>query len=644
MIDKLNGFSMDIEQSNLSKLHTVFPECFTEGKLDIDKLLSLCGEYIDNDFEKYKFEWKGKSECLRLAQKRSTGTLRPCSEDSVDFDSTRNLYIEGDNLEVLKLLQTAYYRKVKMIYIDPPYNTGNDFVYEDDFADPMARYKEVTQQTTKWNPETKGRYHTNWLNMMYPRLRLAANLLRDDGAIFISIDENEITNLRKVCDEVFGEENFVAQITLLCNPKGRSQDMYIANCHEYVLVYSKTVRPKGCLSIPKNTEDIASDYTFQDEKGAYRELELRNTHRDFGKFNRPNLYYPFYVSQNGDVSLSQDADHLLAIYPIWKDGFEGCWTWGTQKAAENIELLTARKVDESWKIYRKSYALQDGTVVKKQVKSIWTESSFFTEKGQKVVNDLFDTREKLFQSPKSPDMIKQVLMMGQTGDDDIILDFFSGSATTSHAVMQLNAEDGGNRRFICVQLPELCDEKSEAYKAGYKTICEIGKERIRRAGAKILAEAEEANRQLKLGEEEKALPDVGFKVYKLDTSNLAEWDAAPIPDHDLFTFTQRLNGMIDAVKPDRTDLDVVAEVMLKMGVLLDTSVSPVDVNGKTAYAVGDFLLLVCLAGGVTAEDIESIADYAPGKIVMADSCFADSVVMSNAYYILRDRGIELKLV
>ena len=644
-MDKLDGMSMDIEQTEKEKLKAVFPQCFAEGKLDIDKLLSLCGEYIDNDFEKYKFEWHGKTESLRLAQKRSTGTLRPCPEESVDWDTTQNLYIEGDNLEVLKLLQTSYYRKVKMIYIDPPYNTGNDFVYADDFADPMARYKEVTQQTTKSNPETMGRYHTNWLNMMYPRLRLAANLLRDDGVIFISIDENEITNLRKVCDEVFGEENFVAQITLLCNPKGRSQDMYIANCHEYVLIYSKSVRAKGSLSIPKNADDIASDYNLCDENGAYRELELRNTHRDFGKFNRPNLYYPFYLNRNGHVSLSQDSDHTLAVYPVWNDGFEGCWTWGTQKAAENIELLTAKKVDESWKIYRKAYATQDGEEVKKQVKSIWTDSTFYTEKGQKAVNELFDTKEKLFQAPKSPEMIKQVLLMGQTGSDDIILDFFSGSATTAHAVMQLNAEDGGNRRFICVQLPELCDEKSEAYKAGYKNICEIGKERIRRAGTKILAEAEEANRQIKLGEEVKPLPDVGFKVFKLDTSNIKLWDGAPVSEEDYQIVLDRMNDMIDSIKNDRTDMDVVYEIMLKMGVPLTYPVLPIEIDGVKAYSVGeDGLLMICLDAGITTETIEQLADYAPAKIIIAESCFADVSAMRNAHYVLRDRKIELKLV
>lgn len=640
MPNTMDGLSMNIEQTNLDKLRSVFPECVSEGKLNIDKLLSLCGEYIDNDFEKYKFEWKGKADCLRLAQKRSTGTLRPYPKESVNWDTTQNLYIEGDNLEVLKLLQTAYYRKVKMIYIDPPYNTGNDFVYADDFADPMARYKEVTQQTTKSNPETMGRYHTNWLNMMYPRLRLAANLLRDDGVIFISIDENEIVNLRKICDEVFGEENFVAQITLLCNPKGRSQDMYIANCHEYILVYSKTVRPKGSLSVPKSADDIACDYTQKDENGVYRELELRNTHRDFGKFNRPNLYYPLFVSGYGKVSLTQDAEYTTPVYPDWNDGFEGCWTWGEQKAKENIHLLTARKVDGIWKIYRKAYAFLDGDGVKKQVKSIWNDSAFYTEKGQRAVNELFNTKDKLFQAPKSPELIKQILLMAQIGHNDIVVDFFSGSATTAHAVMQLNAEDGGNRRFILVQLPELCDEKSEAYKAGYKNICEIGKERIRRAGKKILEELAQVTM-----EENKQPLDVGFRVFKLDTSNLKTWDATPIEDEQLDLLYQRMNAMIHRVKPERTDLDMVYEIMLKLGVPLTYSVTPFSINSKTVYGVGDdYLLLVCLAENVQPEDVEQMVEYAPAKIIISRDSFADDTAMANAYYILRDHQIELKLV
>ena len=636
----LDGLSMNLEQANMDKLKSVFPECFTEGKLDIDKLLSLCGEYIDNDFEKYKFEWKGKAECLRLAQKRSTGTLRPCLEESVNWDDTKNLYIEGDNLEVLKLLQTAYYRKVKMIYIDPPYNTGNDFVYEDDFADPLARYKEVTQQTTKSNPETMGRYHTNWLNMMYPRLRLAANLLRDDGVIFISIDDNEVTNLRKICDEVFGEENFMAQITLLCNPKGRSQDMYVANCHEYILIYSKTIRAKGNLSIPKNKEDILSDYNLEDELGTYRELELRNTHRDFGKFNRPNLYYPLFVNYQGKVSITKDEVYNIPVYPIWNDGFEGCWTWGKSKSQENIDLLIGKKIDGKWKIYRKAYSTENGENVKKQVKSIWIEKSFYTEKGQKSVNDLFFTKEKLFQSPKSPDLIKQIIMMAQTyNKDDIILDFFSGSATTAHAVMQLNAEDGGNRQFIMVQLPEVCDEKSEAYKAGYKNICEIGKERIRRAGKKILEE----NNQMTL--EDKEQLDIGFKVFKLDSSNLKTWDNTPVTAEQMDLLYERMNNMIHRVKSDRSDLDMVCEIMLKLGVPLTYSITAVEINGKTAYSIGeDSLLLICLALDVQPEDVEQMAEYAPAKLIISRESFVDDTAMANTHYILKDHGMELKLV
>ena len=255
MNNLIDGLSMNIEQTNLDKLRSVFPECVSEGKLDIDKLLSLCGEYIDNDFEKYKFEWKGKADCLRLAQKRSTGTLRPCPEESVDWDTTQNLYIEGDNLEVLKLLQTAYYRKVKMIYIDPPYNTGNDFVYADDFADPMARYKEVTQQTTKSNPETMGRYHTNWLNMMYPRLRLAANLLRDDGVIFISIDDVEIDNLKKLCNEIFGEENFVAQFIWQSRQNKDNRNITgVSIDHEYVVCYTKQFGHRVFRGTDRKTE------------------------------------------------------------------------------------------------------------------------------------------------------------------------------------------------------------------------------------------------------------------------------------------------------------------------------------------------------------------------------------------------------
>ena len=618
--EKLDGQSMDVEAAFRDKLKSIAPDCFAEGKLDIDKLLTMCGEYITNDFEKYKFEWKGKSECLQLAQRRSTGTLRPYKEESVNFDETQNLYIEGDNLEVLKLLQTAYFRRVKMIYIDPPYNTGNDFVYEDDFADPMARYKEVTQQTTKSNPETMGRFHTNWLNMMYPRLRLAANLLRDDGVIFISIDDNEVTNLRKVCDEVFGEENFLGIILWKKKTNGNNMGV-IPPVHDYIVAYAKSAEDIGEIGYEITEEFINKTYSNpdNDSRGAWTTMDLSANHKGpyftitnpiTGEtFNPPEGRYWVF---NEDEVKRRIADGRIIFGKT-----------GTTRPVQKVfaaERLTGKIRAESW----------------------WDNHGMNADATEEI-RDLFG-QGKLFTHPKPSKLIYNLAKIS-TEKNDIVLDFFSGSATTAHAVMQLNAEDSGNRQFIMVQLPELCDEKSEACKAGYKNICEIGKERIRRAGAKILEKAREANMQLTLGAEEKPLPDVGFKVFKLDTSNLKTWDTSYVSEDNLVTLFDRMSGMFESVKPDRGPLDVVYEIMLKMGVELTYSVTSVVVSGKTAYAVGDeCLLLICLEEGVTSEMIEEMADYAPAKIILAESCLADDTEMSNAHYILRDRGIELKLV
>lgn len=623
MPETIDGLSMNIEQTNKDKLKTVFPECFAEGKLDIDKLLGLCGEYIDNDFEKYKFEWKGKADCLKLAQKRSAGTLRPCPEESVNFDTTQNLYIEGDNLEVLKLLQSAYYRKVKMIYIDPPYNTGNDFVYADDFADPLARYKEVTQQTTKSNSETMGRFHTNWLNMMYPRLRLAANLLRDDGVIFISIDDNEITNLRKICDEVFGEENFIAQIVWQKIHSIKNDAKYFSVNHDYVLAYCRSISHFSVNLLPR-TEEMNERYKNPDNdpRGPWQSGDLvANGERSTG-------YYDVISPKTGKVFCVEKGKH---------------WVY----SQDNLMKLIAN--DEIWfgtdgnSFPRKKRFLkdvQDG----RTPNTIWLSDEVgHNQTATKEIQAIFDNN-KYFDYPKPINLLKQMIQIG-TSRNDIIFDFFSGSATTAHSVMQLNAEDGGNRQYICVQIPELCDEKSEAYKAGYKNICEIGKERIRRAGRKILSEVEEQNKQLKLGEEEKALPDVGFRVFKLDASNLKTWDNTPVAEDDMQLLLDRMNGMIHRVKPDRSDMDMIYEIMLKLGVPLTYSVGKIEVNGKTAYTVGDdCLLLVCLAEDVRPEDVEDMAEYAPAKVIIARDSFSDDTAMANAHYILRDRGIELKLV
>ena len=630
MANTMDGFSMNIEQANMDKLKAVFPECFSEGKLDIDKLLSLCGEYIDNDFEKYKFEWKGKAECLRLAQKRSTGTLRPCPEESVNFDTTQNLYIEGDNLEVLKLLQTAYYRKIKMIYIDPPYNTGNDFVYEDDFADPMARYKEVTRQTTKSNPETMGRYHTNWLNMMYPRLRLAANLLRDDGVIFISIDDNEVTNLKRLCDETFGEENFAGQFPWRKRTAKSDVPFGISQDYEWVLCYARSDAFVACLE-----GGTRKYYATDDLPG--RPWRIHDLTKQTSASERPNSFFTIVNPKTGE----EYPANPNRTWAVTKETFEQYYSQNRIVFPGDYDFLNISKPalryfkeDDMKKAGDKFGYIPASTNLPDIVG--------MTQDGTKEIVSLFEC--KLFGFPKPVEFTKHFLKMAtitSKDDNDIILDFFSGSATTAHAVMQLNAEDGGNRQFIMVQLPEVCDEKSEAYKAGYKNICEIGKERIRRAGKKLT----ETDGQIKLGEEAKQPLDVGFKVYKLDSSNLKTWDAAPIEDDDLLTLYNRMNGMIHRVKPDRTDLDMVYEIMLKLGVPLTYSVQKIDLNGKSAYTVGeDCLLLICLAENVQPEDVEMMAEYAPAKIIISRDSFADDTAMSNAYYILRDKQIELKLV
>ena len=351
-IPKMDGKSLDIEASEKEKLKSLFPQCFTEGNLDIDKLLSLCGEYIDNDFEKYKFEWKGKSECYRIAGKRSTGTLRPCLEESIDFENTNNLYIEGDNLEVLKLLQTAYYRKVKMIYIDPPYNTGNDFVYEDDFKDPIAKYKEITSQTTKSNPETMGRYHTNWLNMMYPRLRLAANLLKDDGVIFISIDDNEVDNLKKICNEVFGEENFIVNFPRVTKKGGKSSDVTARN-HDYVLMYAKSIEDADLKGVAHNDEGYSNKDEYFEERGFYK----LNQTLDYDSLGYvPTLDYPIEINgeifyAGGDKNTYEERQRGLHGRADWG------WRWSKDLFAYGLKngFIEVKRGGSRPRIYTKTY-------------------------------------------------------------------------------------------------------------------------------------------------------------------------------------------------------------------------------------------------------------------------------------------------
>lgn len=641
-MQKLDMKSPDLTKQNISKIAELFPNCITEAhneegnltrSIDFDLLRQeLSNSIVEGSKERYQINWPGKKEALVAANTPIAKTLRPCRKESVDFDTTQNLYIEGDNLEALKLLQEAYLNKIKMIYIDPPYNTGNDFVYNDRFVADKDVYDEecgardeegnrlISEEQYRQNLISNGRFHSDWLSMMYPRLKIARNLLKDDGVIFISIDDSEIDNIKKICDEVFGQNNFLGQITVLCNPKGRSQDKYLATCHEYLIVYSKTKLEAGGINVQKTDEEVAEDYPLSDQNGQYRSLELRNTHREFGKHNRPNLYYPFFVDSKGNVSLEKKNGYEM-ILPIWDDGFEGCWTWGKEKTINESHLITARKVNEQWKIYRKSYAMDGNEVVTKSLKTIWSDRIFHTEKGQGAFNDLFNSRHKIFQSPKSVELIKTTLRMAGL-QDSLILDFFSGSATTAHAVMHLNAEDGGNRKFIMVQLPEETSEESEAYKAGYKTIAEIGKERIRRAGKKIKEENSTKEGIEKL--------DIGFRVLKIDSSNMKDVYYSP----DSIT-QETLFGTVDNIKEDRTPEDLLFQVLLDWGVDLTLPITKEEVLGKSVYFVDEDALAACFDDGVDDAFARELAKRGAMRVVFKDAGFVDDESKTNVEQIFK---------
>lgn len=627
VVDKLDGLTMDIEAANRDKLRAVFPECFTEGRLDIDKLLGLCGEHIPDEFEKYEFRWKGKSDCLRLAQKRSSAALRPVPAESAGWDATQNLYIEGDNLEVLKLLQKSYFRRVKMIYIDPPYNTGNDFIYDDDYADPLARYKEITAQTTRSNPETMGRFHTRWLNMMYPRLRLAANLLRDDGAIFISIDDNEAVNLIKICNEIFGEENFMGQFPWRKRTAKSDVPFGVSQDYEWIVGYAKTDAFSAGLA-----GGTRRYFETDDLKG--RPWRIHDLTKQTSASERPNSFFTIVNPKTGE----EYPANPNRTWAITRETFEKYYAENRIVFPNDYDFLNIRK--PVLRYFQEDDRAKAGEKFGyTPVSTKLPDSIGMTQDGTQSITEMFGS--KVFGFPKPLALIEYFIRMSTSASKnsgDIILDFFSGSAATAHAVMRLNAEDGGNRRFILVQLPEVCGEKSEAAKLGFSNICEIGKERIRRAGREL-------DRGEKSGPDgEPAAPDTGFRVFRLDSSNLRLWDSAPIDSGDLDSLFTRMEGMIDNLKPDRSEMDLVYEILLKMGCPLTASLTEDTVDGLTVYRAEREGVLICLQPGVTAETVEKLAALGPRTVVLAENALADNSAMSNAHYLLENRGIALKIV
>ena len=596
-MEKLKMQSHDVIGSNTQKIAQLFPNCVTErlgkdGKpelaIDFEKLQAeLSNEIIAEGEERYQFTWPDKRAAVRLANTPTTMTLRPCREDSVDFDNTQNLYIEGDNLDVLKVLRETYLGKVKMIYIDPPYNTGNDFVYNDDFAQgkddfeqSSGLFDEEGNQTIdpmQRNTESNGRFHTDWLNMIYPRLKVARDLLSDDGVIFISIDDNEVENLRKVCDEIFGENNFISQISWR-RTDNQPNIGFFARVKEHILLYSKSISFNlGRLPL---SEKAKAEYRYSDTKGLFRRSILLDK-------TRGRKFYP-KVTKLGNT--------LTGPWMVTEEEFD--------RMDANDEIYWTENGDGQ--PYGKIYLSES----KGQIPNDFWGIEFGTnQRGSLEVEKLFNQR--YFDFPKPVSLLSNIVMLG-ADKDSFILDFFSGSSTTAHAVMKLNAEDGGNRKFIMVQLPEKTDEKSEAYKAGYKNICEIGKERIRRAGMKVKEEAGISAQNL----------DTGFRVLKLDSSNMEDVYYTP----QEFELQSLFN---ENVKEDRTNEDLLFQVMLDLGIELSAKIESKQIAGKSVHFVDDNYLVACFDRDVNESTITEIAKLQPIYFVMRDASAANDNVIDN---------------
>lgn len=623
-IPQAESKSADLVAQNLEQLKQIFPEVIKEGRVDFEALNDLLGNYGDTAEERFCLNWAGKANARREAQKRSTGTLRPCPEESVDWDTTENLYIEGDNLEVLKLLQKSYHSRVKMIYIDPPYNTGKDFVYKDNYKDNLQNYLEQTGQDKKLstNTESDGRYHSNWLNMMYPRLKLARNLLTEDGVIFISIDDNEVANLRKICDEVFGEENFLSQVIWERAFAPVNLKKHFSESHDYILCYTKQLNILFCNGLKRNDKsDSRYANPDNDPRGVWMSSDMT-----VGPVVTEKVYEITTPSGN-----------------IIKPTSGRCWLFTKDRYKEMLDDNRIWFGIEGSNTPRVKKFL---TEVKAGVTpmTIWKYSEVgHSQEAAQNLKKLFDGND-YFDYPKPVGLIQRCLEL-YSNKDSLILDFFSGSATTAHAVMQLNAEDDGNRKYIMVQLPEQTPEGSEARKAGYTTIPEIAKERIRRAGKKIVEEQKaKAKKEGGLFAEEAKKLDIGFKVFKLDSSNINAWDSDP---NNLET---ALNNSLFNIKTERSEDDLLYEILIKYGIELTEKINRHTIDGKTVYEMGAGSLIVCLADSLSTAVADGIGKLykevspegvdANCRVVFKEAGFNGSdEVKTNTLLILKQHGI-----
>jgi len=651
------GLSLDLVQDNISQLGQLFPEVIKEGKVDFEALHDLLGSYQDTAEERYCLNWAGKADARREAQKRCSGTLRPCFNESKDWDSTENVYIEGDNLEVLKLLQKGYHGCIKMIYIDPPYNTGKDFVYKDNYKDNLENYlKQIGEDrslSTKALSDSDGRFHSKWLNMMYPRLKLARNLLSEDGVIFISIDDSEVDNLRKICDEIFGSTNFMA---CLVYDKNRKNDAkFISVGHEYMLAYFKDLayyKENGLVfreskegvdlvrdefnrlrklynddwgKVNKGLKELYSSWPDDDEKkplARFTKVDEKGPYRDDGNISWPGGGGPKYT----------------VLHPVTKKPCkcpDAGWRFPTPKRMKE-QIDQGRVVfgeDETTLPRIRRNLFEYDKQVMRSVRFSYAQTA------TQEFNKIFDGK-RVFENPKSVTDIKDIIQyIIPAYESDIILDFFSGSATTAHAVMQLNAETQGKRQYILVQLPEATGEKSVARKQGFKNLCEIGKERIRRAG-KIIKETSPLTTQDL---------DTGFRVYKLDSSNVMAWDSNP--DH----LEDALQQSLFNIKTERSDYDLLYELIMKLGLSLTSKITEHEIAKKKVYVVGEGELIACLADDLTKDLADGIGKlweqikqddaniYSKCRVVFKDTGFYGEngdEVKSNSILILKQYGID----
>jgi adenine-specific DNA-methyltransferase len=640
-MEKQKMYSSNLVEKNIEQLAKIFPNCITEStdtngtlkkSVDFDLLRQeLSDSMIEGPEERYNLNWPGKRKALLNSNSPVTKTLRPCRTESVGFDTTQNLFIEGDNLDTLKILQETYLGKVKLIYIDPPYNTGNDFIYKDDFAESVDGYlikslqKDVNGHRLVANTESNGRFHSDWLTMMYSRLKLARNLLKDDGVIFISIDDNEMHNLRKLCDEVFGENNCLGIIANINNPKGRSDDKFIARAHEYLAVYSKDFNSAILYGFEPD-EKITKRYNKVDEiNKQFREIDLRKTGDADKRSDRPDMFFYFYYEKDtNSLRVSKDRSIVkgeIEIIPVKDDGSEGRWRWGYETALKKIDTVYAKFMPtrKIWGIFEKDY-LEGRPPVKST--SSWTFKDVNSERGSEQFIDLgFD--KEVFQRPKPVGTLKRVIEVGTLPNEkSLILDFFAGSAGIAQAVFELNVQGKRDLKFITVQLPEVCGEESQAYKEGYKNIAEISKERIRCAGKKTMDENPTKASNF----------DKGFRVLKVDSSNMT--DVYYTPDNLEQGFLPQIT---DNVKDDRAEEDLLFQVLLDWGVDLSLPIMKESISDNEVFFVDGNSLIACFVknGEITEDFCKELAKREPLRVVFRDAGFKDDNAKINVEQIFK---------